>query len=177
MVLKVRDGTGSQVRDQLKAGWLNIYPDSPYQGFLQKEVFDVFFEQTGTLITIMNFTAVMAIILSSMGLFGLVSLLILKRMKELSIRNVLGASNIQIVQLLSGQFVWLMVASLLPAVFVSYFAFDTMLKQMFLGTTQNIGAVPFVLAFLILGGTIILTVSAHMWQLIKKNPVDNLRLE
>jgi ABC-type antimicrobial peptide transport system permease subunit len=125
----------------------------------------------------MNFTAAMAIILSSMGLFGLVSLLIVKRMKELSIRNVLGASNTQIVKLLSGQFVWLMISSLIPAIIVSYIAFDTMLTEMFQGSTTPIGIVPFILAFLILAGTILLTVSSHMWKLIKQNPVDNLRLE
>jgi ABC-type antimicrobial peptide transport system permease subunit len=177
MVLQVGNNQGSTVNDNIKAEWLSIYPDTPYRGFLQKEVFDQFFESTGTLIQIMNFTAIMAIILSSMGLFGLVSLLILKRMKELSIRNVLGASNTQIVKLISGQFIWLMLSSLLPAVFVSYFTFDIMLTQMFQGSTSEIGAVPFVLAFIILTGTILLTVSSHMWKLMKQNPVDSLRMD
>jgi ABC-type antimicrobial peptide transport system permease subunit len=173
--LKTKDNTNTE--NQVKNVWAGKFPDTPYAGFFQDVVFEVFFQNTSVLINIMNFTAFIAIVLSSMGLFGLVSLLIVKRLKELSIRNVLGAKGTDIVMLISKQFLWLFGFALIFAIPVSYILFSELLSQMFLGNPVKLGPGPFVFTLVILVAIIILTVSSHMIQLLRRNPVDSLRLE
>ena len=165
------------VEAAVKALWKRQFPNVPYNGYFQDEAFDRFFESTGMLIKIMNFTAFIAIVLSGMGLFGLVSLLIIKRMKELSIRNVLGASSLDTLKLLIGQFKWLIILSVVFAAPVSYFLFDELMGQMFLGTPVTLGTLPFVSAFVILALTVLLPVFYHLRNLISVNLVENLRVD
>ncbi len=177
LTLKTNEGELDQVAADVKSYWNRNFPNELYRGYKQEEAFEVFFQQTGQLIDVMNFTSIMAIILSSMGLFGLVSLLIVKRIKELSIRNVLGATQIDNARLVAKQFVFMLGISLILALPTSYFLFDALLAEMFLGSPPSLTSGPFIVALLIILMTIILTVSFHLNQLIRTNPVDNLRTE
>lgn len=161
----------------VKAEWTALFPDSPYAGFFQEEVFDNFFASTGSLKSVMNFVATVAIILSAMGLFGLVSLYIIKKLKEYSIRKVLGAKGGHIIRLVSRQFIILMCIALLVAAPLSYFLFDMLFEQMFPGSIDAIGAGPFLLTTAILLAVILLTISSHILQLLRMNPVKNLRMD
>lgn len=157
--------------------WGAMFPDTPYAGFFQEDVFDGFFRSTGVLNSIMNFVAFVAIVLSSMGLFGLVSLLIVKKLKEYSIRKVLGAQSFQVVKLILGQFLGLMFIALLIGIPASYFLFNILFEQMFPGTIDAMSFTPFILAVLILLTVILVTITSHIIQLLRMNPVNSLRLE
>ncbi len=157
--------------------WANLFPDSPYNGFFQEEVFDGFFESTGALNQIMQFVAFVAIVLSAMGLFGLASLMVMKKIKEYSIRKVLGAKGGHIVNLISKQFLILMGMALVLGIPLSYFLFDFMFEQIFPDSLDGLSSVPFLMAIILLGGVIFLTISSHIIQLLRMNPVKNLRLE
>lgn len=161
----------------VKAEWTKQFPDSPYAGFFQEEVFDNFFDSTGSLKAVMNFVAMVAIILSAMGLFGLVSLFIIKKLKEYSIRKVLGANGTHIVKLVSRQFIILMSIALLVAAPLSYLMFDTLFAQVFPGSMDTVDISPFLLTTLILLGVIFVTISSHIIQVLRMNPVKNLKLE
>ena len=175
--MKIEDGRTGDVESGVEALWKEKFADVPYTGYFQSEVFDRFFENTGMLIDVMNFTAIMAIILSSMGLFGLVSLLIVKRMKELSIRNVLGATRLDALKLLTGQFTWILSVAIIFAVPVSYLLFQELLSQMFLGTPTEMSPIPFVVTLAILIVTILIPIYYHLRRILSVNPVEHLRME
>ena len=161
----------------VEAMWKENFPDTPYTGFRQAAVFDGFFRSTNSLKSVMNFVAVVAIILSGMGLFGLASLLILKRMKEYSIRKVLGASAPHIVKLVSAQFIKLMLIALLLGIPVSYFMFNNLFSQVFPDSFGVLTASPFIVAVGIMFLVIMGTISSHIIQLLLMSPVKNLRQE
>ncbi len=161
----------------IKKEWNSSFPDTPYTAFFQENMFDNFFASTGALNSVMNFVAIVAIILSSMGLFGLVSLIIIKRIKEYSIRKVLGADSTQIIRLASKEFLILMGLAIAVGLPLSYFFFDTFIQQVFPGSIDSIGVVPYIITIGILLMVIVLTVSSHVIQLLRLNPVKNLRLE
>jgi putative ABC transport system permease protein len=175
--VKVAPGKIKKVEEALKATWKQNFPNDLYFGYQQTNVFDTFFESTGTLISVMKFTSIMAIILSSMGLFGLVSLLIIKRLKELSIRNVLGATKLNVLKLITQQFIWIIGIAVLFAIPVSYFTFDLLLSEMFQGSKTEMSVIPFVLTFFIILITIVSTIFYHVNKLMKTNPVENLRMD
>lgn len=172
----IGDGT-AETEAIFEEKWGAMFPDTPYAGFFQEDVFDGFFRSTGVLNSIMNFVALVAIVLSSMGLFGLVSLLIVKKLKEYSIRKVLGAQSFQVVKLILGQFLGLMVIALLVGIPASYFLFNVLFEQMFPGTIDAMSFTPFISAILILLTVILITITSHIFQLLRMNPVNSLRLE
>jgi len=73
--------------------------------------------------------AVLAIIISCLGLFGLAAYTAERRTKEISIRKVLGASAFRIAGLLSEEFMALMVISSLLAFPIAWFAMYTWLQN------------------------------------------------
>lgn len=177
ITMKTVGSNPAETEALVKSNWQERFPDSPYTGFLQAEVFDNFFQNTLSLKQIMNFVAVVAIVLSIMGLFGLASLMIIKRIKEFSIRKVLGANSLQIAKQVSRQFIRFLVIALLLAVPSSYYAFDMMFSQIFPDTLDVVSASPFVISIAILVSVILLTISTHIFQMVKMNPAKNLRTE
>ena len=72
---------------------------------------------------------ILALIIASMGMFGLVSHSILQRTKEIGIRKVLGSSTIAIVSLISKDYLRLVVISLLTASPIAYYFMNDWLQS------------------------------------------------
>ena len=71
--------------------------------------------------TLSRYFAVLAILISCLGLFGLAAFTAERRLKEIGIRKILGASNFGIVRLLSGDFTKMVLVAIAIALPVSYF--------------------------------------------------------
>src|SRR5690606_7227035 len=84
------------------------------------EVFDKQYEREDMVMTLIGVAGAIAIFVACAGIFGLAAQLARLRTKELGIRKVLGASVMQLVQLLSVRFVALVGISLLLALPVGY---------------------------------------------------------
>jgi putative ABC transport system permease protein len=124
---------------------------------------------------IISFSALLAIFISCIGLFGLATLAAEKRTKEIGIRKVLGASVKGIAQLLSGDFLKLILISVVVALPVAWWAMNKWLDNY----PYRIQVSPWVLigAALVVLCIALLTVS---WQAIRAglaNPVKSLRSE
>ena len=166
-----------QVNAEIAALWKQEFPDELYVSQVQAYVFDRFFSQSGILINVMNFTAVVAIMISGMGLFGLISLLIVTRMKELSIRNVLGSTRTESAMLIFRQFTWMIGIAILLGSVANYKTFELMFDQVFQGSDITMGFTPYVFGTAIILGTLFLAVFYHLRQLLSSNPIVNLRTE
>jgi len=76
-----------------------------------------------------TFFAVLAIFISCLGLFGLASFVAGQRTKEIGVRKVLGASILNVWQLLSKEFVMLVIISLLIAIPIAYYFMHNWLQN------------------------------------------------
>ncbi len=119
------------------------------------------------------FFAFLSIIISSAGLFGLVMFFARKKMKEISIRKVLGFSVHNLYMNLSKEFLWLLLAANIIAWPASYFIY----KLLPGAHKYNLEIWEFLLAFGVLFIVAIVTISYHIVRLIKQNPVDALKYE
>ena len=134
---------------------------------------------TGKLLGLKSFfiaIAVIALTISCMGLFGLVSLIIAKRMKEMGIRKVLGATVLHVSNLINKQFVILLVVASLISGPLSYYLLKALLDDIYayhVGITQW----PFLFTMGLLFLTAIVTVSVQIYKVAMANPVDSLRNE
>ena len=79
--------------------------------------------------TLSKYFAGLAILISCLGLFGLAAFTAERRLKEIGIRKILGASNLGIVRLLSGDFTKMVLVAILIALPVSYFVAQRWLED------------------------------------------------
>lgn len=177
IVVRVVPGKMVEMSDFLKAHWKENIPDEPYRGFFQDGVFDEFYKESQGISNIFISVATMALLLTCMGLFGLVSLIVAKRMKEFSIRKVLGASVGQLGKLLTNQFLWVLLIALILAVPLSYVFLDKFILDDIFDFRVPITPLPFVIGGIVVLLASLLTISSQLRKVAQANPVDALRDE
>lgn len=155
--------------------WKATIPNQPFTYFFLDEYFNRQYrseEQFGRLF--LNF-AILAIFISCLGLFGLASYSTAQRVKEIGIRKVLGASVSGIVQLLSSDFIKLVLIAIAIALPAAWWAMHRWLADF----AYHIAIQWWV--FAAAGFTAVtIAVCTVSWQAIRAagaNPVDSLRDE
>jgi len=99
---------------RLKQVWRQFYPSQPFHYIFMDEDFNEQYDKDRATMLLFNTFTALAIIISCLGLYGLVSLLTLRRAKEIAVRKVLGASIQDLLLLLSaGQLQLVGVAALI----------------------------------------------------------------
>ena len=104
-------------------------PASPFKASFADEEFAKKFGNEKRIGTLAAFLAILAIFISCLGLFGLASFVAEQRVKEIGIRKVLGVAVTNIWQLLSKEFVMLVVISCAIAIPAAYFYMNSWLRQ------------------------------------------------
>ncbi len=151
------------------------FPDIPFQyEFVDEEYGEKFAseERIGTLSGI--FTA-LAILISCLGLFGLTSFVAEQRTKEIGVRKVLGASVFNVWNMLSKDFLKLVIISCFIAVPIAYYVMNGWLQEY----PYRVILKWWIFALAMLGAmaVTVLTVSFQAIKAAKQNPVKSLRTE
>ena len=116
-----------------------------------------------------------AIFIAALGAFGLAALATTRRTKEIGIRKVLGASQAQILSLLSREFVLYIALSNLIAFPIAYYATNQWLQTFAYRTELGIGA--FLLGSVAMFLVVLTTVTTQTLKAARANPADALRDE
>ena len=121
------------------------------------------------------YAAFLAIFISCLGLLGLVMFTAQQRVKEIGVRKVLGASVVQIVSLLSRDFLALVVIAIVVATPVAYYSMSGWLS----GFTYHISLSWWAFLLAAAGATFIAfaTISIQAIKAGRANPVNSLRSE
>lgn len=125
------------------------------------------------LVKLWGFLGLLAITVACLGLLGTVSFTIQKRVKEISIRKVLGASSRSLVLMLSREFVWLMVIASLITTPVMYLLFNYLLTSI-QHYSIAIGFVEVSAGLLIMLSLGLTTILTQTLKAANANPVDHL---
>ena len=121
------------------------------------------------------FFAILAIFISCLGLFGLASFIAAQRTKEIGVRKVLGASVTNLWQLLSKDFIILVMIGSMFAVPISYYYLNDWLHKYEYRTDISISV--YIMAIVGALGITLLTVSFQAIKAALMNPVKSLRSE
>jgi ABC-type antimicrobial peptide transport system permease subunit len=169
------DVSMSKALQQIEAVFKRYNPAAPFQyTFADQEYAKKFGDEE----VILKFAAVfagLAILISCLGLFGLSSFMAEQRTKEVGIRKVLGASVFNLWQMLSKEFVALVLLSCCIALPIAWFFLHKWLQHFEYRTTISVGIFAGVVA-----GAIFITLSTVSYQAVKSalaNPVKSLRAE
>lgn len=150
-------------------------PTFPFNASFVDAEYDRKFGNEKRIGTLALFFAVIAVAISCLGLFGLASFVAERRTKEIGIRKVMGASIASLWQMLSRDFVILVIVSCLIAIPLSYYSLDRWLQAYEYRTT-----IPWwIFATSCIGSLMItlLTVSFRAIKAAALNPVKSLRSE
>lgn len=129
--VKIQSGDLLATMDKIRSAWKKVDPVHPLEAKFYDEEIEEAYSEFSTMIKIIGFLSFLAISIASMGLFGMVVFTTETRLKEISIRKVLGASSANLVLLLSRGFLLLLSISAGIAVPVTYFFFENMVLVKF----------------------------------------------
>ncbi|MEJ0055262.1 MAG: FtsX-like permease family protein [Bacteroidota bacterium] len=159
----------------IESSWRKAFPEGVYElKFLDSEI-NSFYQLETKLNALFKIFAGLAILISCLGLWGLVTFVAQQRTKEIGIRKVLGATVKTITVLLSRDFVLLVVTSILIATPLTYYLLGMLLQNF--AYKVEIGWDVFVIAGISLLAIAIGTVSFQTMKAAMANPVKSLRSE
>ncbi|MDJ1481321.1 ABC transporter permease [Cytophagaceae bacterium YF14B1] len=116
---------------KIESTWKKIDRIHPFQAEFYEEAIEDAYSEFSSMIKIIGFLSFLAISIASMGLFGMVVFTTETRLKEISIRKVMGASSSNLIYLLSRDFLLLLSISALIALPVTYFFFKNVILTNF----------------------------------------------
>ncbi len=159
----------------LEKKWKELRPNRPFTyHFLDQEFAKQYESDTKTTKLVLLFT-ILSIVLSSLGLFGLIAYVAEKRTKEIGVRKVNGANISEIMSmLLQSYFIWGLAGFVISSPF-AWLAMNKWLENFVYRTTLSWWI--FALAGIGTLGIALLTVSWQSWRAATRNPVEALRYE
>ena len=154
-----------------KIGGLDVFRAQFFKDEIQ-EVYSFYF----IIIKLWSFLGLLAITVACLGLLGAVVFTIKNRVKEVSIRKVMGASSESVVFLLSKDFIILLAIAGVITTPIIYFMFDYLLVSVQYYSIK-IGFLEIFLSFMIMMVLCLATVFSQTMKAANTNPAENLRME
>jgi len=173
--IKIKPGTEKTVLPFIEKLWRATYPDFVYEYHFLDETIENFYKQEDQLSQLYKIFAGIAIFISCLGLYGLVSFMAVQRTKEIGIRKVLGASVRTIIYLLSKEFTLLIILAFMISAPIAWYIMHEWLKNY--AYRIPLSASIFILA---MGSSIViawLTVAHRAINAALANPIKSLRTE
>ena len=115
LILRIKPENLTSTINQLSEAWRNVYSDFPFEFKFLNDDLDNMYRSETRMFDLLKYFAGVAIIIACLGLYGLSSFAAEQRTKEIGIRKVLGASEINLALLVSKEFVVLVLFSNLIA--------------------------------------------------------------
>jgi ABC-type antimicrobial peptide transport system permease subunit len=175
MAVKIHSSNLTQTKDAVLKTWDKFNPEfAPISFFLDDSIND-FYKQEDQLSLLYKIFAGIAIFISCLGLYGLVSFMAAQRTKEVGIRKVLGASVANIIYLFSKEFTILILIAFAVAVPVAYYMMSNWLSNF----AYRINITIWVFALAVIASVVIawVTVGYKAVKAAVANPVKSLRTE
>ncbi len=173
--LRLNTNNLPETMNRIEEIWGKVMPGTPFIYAFVDEAVDMQYLQEDRLSRMVRLGSALAIIIACMGLFGLISLMIVRRTKEIGIRKVLGASVVSIILLLNKEFTKLIAVSFVLATPVGWIVLSQWLQNFAYRIELGIGV------FLLAGTAALLIVWITSSWLVtvaaKLNPVNSLRSE
>lgn len=173
--VKINGGQTSAALAFIKLKWQSLYPDYPFEYQFLDDHFNEVYKADNQVSQIVGILAGLTIFISCLGLFGLASYSAEKRIKEIGVRKVLGASVQNIVLLLASNFLRLVFIAIVIAVPIAWYAMRKWLQDF--AYRIDIQWWVFVLAGAAAVTIAFVTVSFQSIKAAVANPVKSLRSE
>ena len=173
--IKLRTSNLAQMQSRIQNAWNEFYPEYAFTSSFMDDDINNFYRKEQQMSLLYKLFAGIAIFISCLGLYGLVSFMVTQKTKEVGVRKVLGASVANILYLFSKEFTVLILLAFLIAVPVAWFLMSHWLEDFVFRI--NIGVGVFLLA--VVSSVVIawITVGYKSVKAALSNPIKSLRTE
>ena len=169
-------GTYEHATKTIEKAWATVNPGLKVDYIEVESEINKFYELVfGDLVKVLGFISFLAIFISCLGLLGMATYATETRIKEISIRKVLGSTGAALVLLLSKGFIVILAIAIMIGVPLSWFVNNLWLEEVAYHTTISPGVLGASILLLILFAAITVTSQTLRATFIK--PVDNLKQE
>jgi len=175
ITLKLHTSDIDNTVDEVEKLWRNFTKNDPLVYFFLDQDFERLYKEDRRTATLVAIFSLLAIIIASLGLFGLTSFTAEQRTKEIGIRKVNGARISHIIWLLSKEIVILVGISVLIAWPISYYIMKGWLQDFYFRI--DLSSIEFLLSLLVGLGITWLTIIYKAVKAATANPAEALRYE
>lgn len=160
----------------MEQAWKQVFPNRLYNGRYLDEIMVEAITTNDNIVLIFAFLGIVALLLSATGLYTLVALNIIRRMKEIGVRKVLGASITNITRIINTEFVIMLLIASVMGCALSYFAVEALMSSIWKYYLPA-SPVTLVTSVGILFGVSAVVVGYKIFSAASMNPVNTLRVE
>ena len=161
---------------KIEEAWKQIEKVHPLNGEWYEDQIDVSYSAYLMMIKVVGFLSLLAICIASLGLLGMVVFTTETRLREISIRKILGASETKLVLLLSRSFLVMLSIAALIALPATYMFFDVVVLSNF-AHHAPIGAKELISGMAIVSTIALVMIGSQTLRTARKNPSVVLRTE
>ncbi len=166
----------SKVNEFMNEQWGEVFPNRLYNGRMLNENTAQADEVNLNIVYMFTFMGAITLVLSATGLFTLVSLNIIKRMKEIGVRKVMGATVANITRIINTEFVIILALAAGLGSWAGYMQSDMIMGSIW-RYYQSPGAATFIYSVGILFLVSFIAIGYKVIKAASMNPVDSLKEE
>lgn len=174
-LVRLKDGYSENVVNFIKEEWNKLSEGKPLEYDFMDDKFNKMYISEVNLGKTINLFTILAIFISSLGLFGLSLFISKQKSKEIGIRKVNGAEMIDIISLIVKEFLWLVLIANIIAIPISILVMNKWLENFAYKT--NMGLLVFIAAFLASSIIVLLTLGFNAVKAAANNPAEVLQYE
>jgi putative ABC transport system permease protein len=173
--VKLPPGKFQEKIASIEKKWREIFPAVGFDYWFLSDEFTRMYENEARVSSMAKSFAILAILITALGVFGLASYTAEQKTKEVGIRKVLGAETSQVIGMFLWVFMKIFLIACLVAIPVAYIMADKWLAGF--AYRSSISPIIFATSLFSLLLVTLLTVSYETWKAAKTNPVNSLRSE
>ncbi len=174
IIIHTKAGELTNVYEQTKAAWSKLYPMKPFRAYYQDEADTEASNVNESIATIFFWFAIISMLMAGTGMFALVSLSVMKKMRQIAIRKVVGAEAVHIFQLVLKGYFWIF---LLAAVIGCYagFTLSQLLMDMIFRINAGVSISSLTISFVCVLIISAITIGSRIGYAVNKKAIDLLK--
>jgi putative ABC transport system permease protein len=175
VVLRLKDGSVEAAIEYVRGIWEENFPQAPFRYRFLDETFEYMYREEIRLSSLLTFYSTLAVVISCVGLLALIAFSTERRVREIGIRKVLGATPRNLYVLLSSEYLRIVIVAFVIAGAAAWLALQRWLENFAYRA-------PFPWWLFPAAGVLVLvlalaTAGAYTWRACQVNPVEILRQE
>jgi len=173
--LVVRVKNTENITQYIEESWQKIFPGKPLEMNLVNEILEKNYRGERRMMELFGYFTILSLIICSLGLYGLTSLLIQQKRKEIGIRKVLGSPVSHLVFLLAKNFLILVIVAAAISLPLAWYFMNDLINGFAYRT--EISWYIYVIALLSTLIIAMLTIIYHTYKAANSNPIDSIKCE
>ncbi len=175
LTVKLQSGNLSNSIEEVKAAWKKASPTAPFEYFFMDEKLQTMYQSELQLKKAAGIATGLMLLIVLLGVFGVLTLALTKRIKEIAVRKVLGAELYQIIALFLKQYAGLLLIANLIAWPLAYYYSNQWLEQFAYRIIQPVSI--YLIAGIFVTAVAFILILCQSLKIAMANPVRSLRSE